>query len=94
MTGVQTCALPICPSILSKWIWGPSHGHHIVDITKGKKEGGINHTCDDTQSLAGGLSGIGLGLGPGGQPIDATQLNRGGGMGSMGPGGNDLFFTF
>ena len=43
----------------------------------------------------GGLSGIGLGLGPGGQPIDATQLNRGGGggggggMGNMGPGGMD-----
>lgn len=37
----------------------------------------------------GGLSGIGLGLGPGGQPIDANQLNRGGGgMGNMGPGGN------
>lgn len=44
----------------------------------------------------GGLSGIGLGLGPNGQPIDATQLNRGGGggggggggMGNMGPGGN------
>lgn len=40
----------------------------------------------------GGLSGIGLGLGPGGQPIDATQLNRGeargAGMGNMGPGGN------
>lgn len=36
----------------------------------------------------GGLSGIGLGLGPGGQPIDASQLNRGGGgMGNMGPGG-------
>lgn len=41
--------------------------------------------------LSGGLSGVGLGLGPGGQPIDATQLNRGsgtGGMGNMGPGGN------
>ena len=39
----------------------------------------------------GGLSGIGLGLGPGGQPIDAAQLNRGegrgAGMGNMGPGG-------
>lgn len=36
----------------------------------------------------GGLSGVGLGLGPGGQPIDASQLNRGGGgMGNMGPGG-------
>lgn len=30
-----------------------------------------------------------MGLGPGGQPIDANQLNRGGGgMGNMGPGGN------
>lgn len=43
-------------------------------------------------SEPGGLSGIGLGLGPGGQPIDATQLNRGGGagMGNMGPGGTQL----
>uniref|UniRef100_A0A671P741 RRM domain-containing protein n=1 Tax=Sinocyclocheilus anshuiensis TaxID=1608454 RepID=A0A671P741_9TELE len=32
-------------------------------------------------SYAGGLSGVGLGLGPGGQPIDATQLNRGNSMG-------------
>nr|XP_046160314.1 heterogeneous nuclear ribonucleoprotein M-like isoform X1 [Oncorhynchus gorbuscha] len=39
-------------------------------------------------ALPRGLSGIGLGLGPGGQPIDATALNRGGGgMGNMGPGG-------
>ncbi|KAG7272122.1 hypothetical protein CRUP_021982 [Coryphaenoides rupestris] len=42
-------------------------------------------------ALPRGLSGIGLGLGPGGQPIDATQLNRGegrgAGMGNMGPGG-------
>ncbi|XP_035508994.1 heterogeneous nuclear ribonucleoprotein M isoform X2 [Morone saxatilis] len=34
-------------------------------------------------ALPRGLSGIGLGLGPGGQPIDATQLNRGGGGGGM-----------
>ncbi|XP_017556825.2 heterogeneous nuclear ribonucleoprotein M isoform X1 [Pygocentrus nattereri] len=47
-------------------------------------------------ALPRGLSGIGLGLGPGGQPIDAAQLNRGGGgggggggMGNMGPGGMD-----
>lgn len=46
-------------------------------------------------ALPRGLSGVGLGLGPGGQPIDATQLNRGGGggggggMGNMGPGGMD-----
>ncbi|CAL8308453.1 unnamed protein product [Lota lota] len=43
-------------------------------------------------ALPRGLSGIGLGLGPGGQPIDATQLNRGegrgAGMGNMGPGGS------
>uniref|UniRef100_A0A669BZS3 Heterogeneous nuclear ribonucleoprotein M n=1 Tax=Oreochromis niloticus TaxID=8128 RepID=A0A669BZS3_ORENI len=44
---------------------------------------------DRAAALPRGLSGIGLGLGPGGQPIDATQLNRGGGagMGNMGPGG-------
>ncbi|XP_041695602.1 heterogeneous nuclear ribonucleoprotein M isoform X4 [Coregonus clupeaformis] len=43
-------------------------------------------------ALPRGLSGIGQGLGPGGQPIDATALNRGGGgggMGNMGPGGMD-----
>ncbi|XP_060797338.1 heterogeneous nuclear ribonucleoprotein M [Neoarius graeffei] len=40
-------------------------------------------------ALPRGLSGIGLGLGPGGQPIDATQLNRGAGMNNMGPGGMD-----
>ncbi|XP_077389927.1 heterogeneous nuclear ribonucleoprotein M isoform X1 [Festucalex cinctus] len=40
--------------------------------------------------LPRGLSGVGLGLGPGGQPIDATQLNRGGGgMGNMAIGGMD-----
>lgn len=39
-----------------------------------------------------------MGLGPGGQPIDATMLNRGGGnvggMGNMGPGGNKICFWF
>ncbi|RMC01026.1 hypothetical protein DUI87_22713 [Hirundo rustica rustica] len=34
-----------------------------------------------------GLGGIGMGLGPGGQPIDANHLNKGMGMGNMGPGG-------
>ncbi|POI33090.1 hypothetical protein CIB84_003158 [Bambusicola thoracicus] len=34
-----------------------------------------------------GLGGIGMGLGPGGQPISATQLSMGGGMGNVGPGG-------
>lgn len=42
----------------------------------------------------GGLGGIGMGLGPGGQPISATQLNMGGGMGNMGPGGKVIFFIF
>ncbi|XP_051653197.1 myelin expression factor 2 isoform X8 [Manacus candei] len=37
--------------------------------------------------LPRGLGGIGMGLGPGGQPISATQLSMGSGMGSMGPGG-------
>ncbi|XP_042680603.1 myelin expression factor 2 [Centrocercus urophasianus] len=37
--------------------------------------------------LPRGLGGIGMGLGPGGQPISATQLSMGGGMGNMGPGG-------
>lgn len=35
-----------------------------------------------------------MGLGPGGQPISATQLSMGGGMGSMGPGGKSVFFIF
>uniref|UniRef100_A0A3Q2NRD3 Myelin expression factor 2 n=1 Tax=Fundulus heteroclitus TaxID=8078 RepID=A0A3Q2NRD3_FUNHE len=38
--------------------------------------------------LPRGLGGIGMGLGPGGQPINANRLG-GGGMGSMGPGGMD-----
>ncbi|XP_015147412.1 myelin expression factor 2 isoform X10 [Gallus gallus] len=37
--------------------------------------------------LPRGLGGIGMGLGPGGQPISATQLSMGGGMGNVGPGG-------
>ncbi|KAJ6664073.1 hypothetical protein lerEdw1_008288 [Lerista edwardsae] len=37
--------------------------------------------------LPRGLGGIGMGLGPGGQPISATQLSMGGGMGSVAPGG-------
>lgn len=49
------------------------------------------HQTKGFYTNAGGLSGIGLGLGPGGQPIDATQLNRGG-MGNMGPGGKACCF--
>lgn len=39
--------------------------------------------------VSGGLGGIGMGLGPGGQPINTNRLSGGGGggMGSMGPGG-------
>uniref|UniRef100_A0A3B3DBN8 Myelin expression factor 2 n=1 Tax=Oryzias melastigma TaxID=30732 RepID=A0A3B3DBN8_ORYME len=40
--------------------------------------------------LPRGLGGIGMGLGPGGQPINANRLSGGGGMGSMGPGGHSL----
>ncbi|XP_008299193.1 heterogeneous nuclear ribonucleoprotein M isoform X2 [Stegastes partitus] len=46
---------------------------------------------DRAAALPRGLSGVGCGLGPGGQPIGAAQLNRGGGggMGNMGSGGMD-----
>uniref|UniRef100_A0A3B5BI58 Heterogeneous nuclear ribonucleoprotein M n=1 Tax=Stegastes partitus TaxID=144197 RepID=A0A3B5BI58_9TELE len=48
---------------------------------------------DRAAALPRGLSGVGCGLGPGGQPIGAAQLNRGGGggMGNMGSGGMDNF---
>lgn len=36
---------------------------------------------------AGGLGGIGMGLGPGGQPINANRLSSGGGLGSGGQSG-------
>ncbi|XP_061078520.1 myelin expression factor 2-like isoform X2 [Conger conger] len=39
--------------------------------------------------LPRGLSGIGMGLGPGGQPINANRVGGGGSMGNMGPGGMD-----
>ncbi|XP_032416541.1 myelin expression factor 2 [Xiphophorus hellerii] len=39
--------------------------------------------------LPRGLGGIGMGLGPGGQPINANRLSGGGGMSTMGPGGMD-----
>ncbi|XP_050991119.1 myelin expression factor 2 [Labeo rohita] len=38
--------------------------------------------------LPRGLGGVGMGLGPGGQPINANRLS-GGAVGSMGPGGMD-----
>ncbi|XP_048375637.1 myelin expression factor 2 isoform X2 [Sphaerodactylus townsendi] len=43
----------------------------------------------DTKSpqLPRGLGGIGMGLGPGGQPISATQLSMGGGMANVAQGG-------
>lgn len=46
--------------------------------------------------VLGGLGGIGMGLGPGGQPISASQLNIGGVMGNLGPGGeySNFFFSF
>ncbi|MBN3296329.1 MYEF2 factor, partial [Amia calva] len=39
--------------------------------------------------LPRGLGGIGMGLGPGGQPISTNRISGGGGMGNMGPGGMD-----
>ncbi|XP_061607686.1 myelin expression factor 2 isoform X2 [Phyllopteryx taeniolatus] len=44
---------------------------------------------EKTPQLPRGLSGIGMGLGPGGQPINANNLSSGGGMGpgGMGVGG-------
>ncbi|XP_075402418.1 heterogeneous nuclear ribonucleoprotein M isoform X5 [Tenrec ecaudatus] len=39
------------------------------------------------QQLPHGLGGIGMGLGPGGQPIDANHLSKGIGMGNIGPAG-------
>ncbi|XP_041444222.1 myelin expression factor 2 isoform X2 [Xenopus laevis] len=43
--------------------------------------------ADKTPQLPRGLGGIGMGLGPGGQPIAANQMSMGSGMGNMGPGG-------
>ncbi|XP_057696008.1 myelin expression factor 2 [Corythoichthys intestinalis] len=45
---------------------------------------------EKTPQLPRGLSGIGMGLGPGGQPINANNLNSGGGMSSSGPAGMDV----
>uniref|UniRef100_A0A8C0GEN2 RRM domain-containing protein n=1 Tax=Chelonoidis abingdonii TaxID=106734 RepID=A0A8C0GEN2_CHEAB len=42
------------------------------------------------QQLPHGLGGIGMGLGPGGQPIDANHLNKGMVMPNMGPGGKKI----
>ncbi|XP_053176358.1 myelin expression factor 2 [Scomber japonicus] len=48
------------------------------------------HQVEKTPQLPRGLGGIGMGLGPGGQPINANRLNSGGNVGSMGPGGIDV----
>ncbi|XP_073424554.1 myelin expression factor 2 [Dendrobates tinctorius] len=47
------------------------------------------HAMEKAPQLPRGLGGIGMGLGPGGQPINATQMGMGGGMGNMGPSGMD-----
>ncbi|KAK5915616.1 hypothetical protein CesoFtcFv8_001192 [Champsocephalus esox] len=44
---------------------------------------------EKTPQLPRGLGGIGMGLGPGGHPINANRPSCGGRMGSMGPGGMD-----
>nr|XP_038961762.1 myelin expression factor 2 isoform X6 [Rattus norvegicus] len=43
-----------------------------------------------TSQLPRGLGGIGMGLGPGGQPISASQLNITGVMGNLGPSGGSM----
>lgn len=43
--------------------------------------------------VLGGLGGIGMGLGPGGQPISASQLNIGGVMGNLGPSGKNILIS-
>ncbi|XP_045065192.1 myelin expression factor 2 isoform X3 [Coregonus clupeaformis] len=45
------------------------------------------HPVEKAPQLPRGLGGIGMGLGPGGQPINANRLSGGGGMGNMGPAG-------
>ncbi|XP_034050130.1 myelin expression factor 2 isoform X2 [Thalassophryne amazonica] len=49
--------------------------------------------AEKAPQLPRGLGGVGMGLGPGGQPINANRLGGGGGgggMGSMGAGGMDV----
>ncbi|CAI9612464.1 unnamed protein product [Staurois parvus] len=45
------------------------------------------HALEKPPQLPRGLGGIGMGLGPGGQPLNATQIGMGSGMGNMGPSG-------
>ncbi|XP_041917769.1 myelin expression factor 2 isoform X1 [Alosa sapidissima] len=45
--------------------------------------------AEKSPQLPRGLGGIGMGLGPGGQPINANRISGAGGMGAMGPGGMD-----
>uniref|UniRef100_A0A672NXF5 Myelin expression factor 2-like n=1 Tax=Sinocyclocheilus grahami TaxID=75366 RepID=A0A672NXF5_SINGR len=47
--------------------------------------------AEKAPQLPRGLGGIGMGLGPGGQPINANRLS-GGAVGSMGPGGHRCSF--
>ncbi|CAI9612463.1 unnamed protein product [Staurois parvus] len=47
------------------------------------------HALEKPPQLPRGLGGIGMGLGPGGQPLNATQIGMGSGMGNMGPSGMD-----
>ncbi|XP_021007585.1 myelin expression factor 2 isoform X4 [Mus caroli] len=47
-----------------------------------------------TSQLPRGLGGIGMGLGPGGQPISASQLNITGVMGNLGPSGSAMIGGF
>uniref|UniRef100_A0A8C6W971 RRM domain-containing protein n=1 Tax=Nannospalax galili TaxID=1026970 RepID=A0A8C6W971_NANGA len=48
---------------------------------------GVFFPPERPQQLPHGLGGIAMGLGPGGQPIDANHLNKGIGLGNLGPEG-------
>ncbi|KAJ0001633.1 hypothetical protein NQD34_001429 [Periophthalmus magnuspinnatus] len=47
-------------------------------------------SVDKGPHLPRGLSGVGMGLGPGGQPINANRLSGGGDICPMRPGGMDM----
>ena len=59
---------------------------HVKMNEKALPKGGF-FLPEHPQQLPHGLGGIGMGLGPGGQPIDANHLNKGIGMGNLGPAG-------
>ncbi|KAM6218562.1 heterogeneous nuclear ribonucleoprotein M [Rhynchocyon petersi] len=60
---------------------------HVKMDERALPKGGDFFPPERPQQLPHGLGGIGMGLGPGGQPIDANHLSKGIGMGNIGPAG-------